>query len=102
MLIFKQDKENSDDDEYEKENDKNDNEDTKTSWRSNHILRIPLLYLLNDVFTIHVASLDTIPTINQFDYYWPGCARNHSWAVLGFGIYCDAWRLMASATRLWP
>lgn len=31
MLIFKQDKDNSVDDEYEKENDKNDNEDTKTS-----------------------------------------------------------------------
>ena len=31
MLISKQDKGNSDDDEYEKENDKNDNQDTKTS-----------------------------------------------------------------------
>ena len=41
MLIFKQDKDNSVDDEYEKENDKNDNEDTKTSWQSNHILRMP-------------------------------------------------------------
>lgn len=91
MLILKQDKDNSNNDAYEKENGKNDNEDTKTSWQSNHILRMALCYLLNDVFTIHVASLDTISTINQFDFYWPGCARNLSWAVLGLGLYCDAW-----------